>query len=29
MPAWKSVLSEYEIWDLLNFIRSLRPPDKP
>jgi mono/diheme cytochrome c family protein len=29
MPAWKSVLSENEIWDALNFIRSLRPPDKP
>ncbi len=29
MPAWKSVLSESEIWDLINFIRSLRPPDKP
>jgi mono/diheme cytochrome c family protein len=23
MPAWKSVLSADEIWDLLNFIRSL------
>jgi mono/diheme cytochrome c family protein len=28
MPAWKSVLSENEIWDLLNFIRSLRPSNK-
>jgi mono/diheme cytochrome c family protein len=28
MPPWKSVLSENEIWDVLNFIRSLRPPDK-
>lgn len=25
MPAWKSILSENEIWDLLNFIRSLHP----
>jgi len=24
MPAFKSVLSENEIWDLLNFIRSLK-----
>jgi mono/diheme cytochrome c family protein len=23
MPAWKTVLSENEIWDLINFIRSL------
>ena len=23
MPAWKAVLSERDIWDLLNFIRSL------
>jgi mono/diheme cytochrome c family protein len=23
MPAWKAVLSEQDIWDLLNFIRSL------
>ena len=23
MPAWKGVLAETEIWDLLNFIRSL------
>lgn len=28
MPAWQSVLSEDEIWDLINFVRSLRPPDK-
>jgi mono/diheme cytochrome c family protein len=28
MPPWKSVLSENEIWDVLNFVRSLRPPDK-
>jgi mono/diheme cytochrome c family protein len=28
MPAWKSALSESEIWDLLNFIRSLRPSNK-
>ena len=26
MPAFKSTLSENEIWDLLNFIRSLAPP---
>lgn len=25
MPAFKSTLSENEIWDLLNFIRSLAP----
>jgi mono/diheme cytochrome c family protein len=25
MPAYKSALSENEIWDLLNFIRSLAP----
>jgi mono/diheme cytochrome c family protein len=25
MPAWKSVLSSEEIWDLINFIRSLHP----
>jgi mono/diheme cytochrome c family protein len=24
MPAWKTVLSAEEIWDLINFIRSLR-----
>lgn len=24
MPAFGQVLSEYEIWDLMNFIRSLR-----
>jgi copper resistance protein D len=24
MPAWKSVLAQNEIWDLLNFIRSLK-----
>jgi copper resistance protein D len=23
MPAWKTVLSEHDIWDLINFIRSL------
>jgi mono/diheme cytochrome c family protein len=23
MPAWKNVLAENDIWDLLNFIRSL------
>jgi mono/diheme cytochrome c family protein len=23
MPAWKSILTTEEIWDLLNFIRSL------
>jgi mono/diheme cytochrome c family protein len=28
MPAWKTLLSENEIWDLLNFIRSLPPPAK-
>jgi mono/diheme cytochrome c family protein len=26
MPAWKNVLAENEIWDLLNFIRSLKAP---
>jgi mono/diheme cytochrome c family protein len=26
MPAWKTVLAENEIWDLLNFIRSLKAP---
>ena len=26
MPAWKNVLAENEIWDLLNFIRSLNTP---
>ena len=25
MPAWKDTLSENEIWDLINFIRSLPP----
>lgn len=24
MPAWKGVLTEREIWDLINYIRSLR-----
>jgi mono/diheme cytochrome c family protein len=24
MPAWKSVLSSDDIWDLINYIRSLR-----
>ena len=23
MPAWKTVLSAEDIWDLINFIRSL------
>ena len=25
MPAWKTVLSADDIWDLINFIRSLHP----
>ena len=24
MPAWKTVLTENQIWDVLNYIRSLR-----
>jgi mono/diheme cytochrome c family protein len=26
MPAWKSVLSPQQIWDLVDYIRSLRQP---
>jgi mono/diheme cytochrome c family protein len=29
MPAWKSVLSDNDIWDLINFIRSLHEARSP
>jgi mono/diheme cytochrome c family protein len=29
MPAWKSVLSDNDIWDLINFIRSLHAGSAP
>ena len=30
MPAWKGILSESQIWDMLNYIRNLgkRPPSR-
>lgn len=28
MPAWKGILQERDIWDLVNFIRDLKPPDR-
>lgn len=28
MPAWKAVLQERDIWDLVNFIRNLKTPDQ-
>lgn len=28
MPSWRSTLSENEIWDLINFIRSIPPSVK-
>lgn len=28
MPAWKAVLQERDIWDLVNFIRNLKTPNQ-
>lgn len=28
MPAWKSILTENQIWDIVNFIQSLATADK-
>ena len=28
MPAWKEILSERDIWHVVNYIQSLEHPDK-